>query len=88
MCLIFSFKCLALVACAQSFSDTLGDRPRRPFENVRFAFCRTVVESLACQWVSDRAFESSHVPITELFKILEGVIAAHFSSHAEWLRTT
>ena len=32
MCIIFAFKCLALVACAQRLADVLGDRPRRPVE--------------------------------------------------------
>ena len=41
MCIIFTFKCLAPVACVQPFSDASWDRPRRPFENVRFALCMT-----------------------------------------------
>ena len=54
---MFAFKCLALVACVQPFSDASGDRPRRPFENIRIAVCLTAVEALAWQWVGDRAFD-------------------------------
>ena len=41
MCIKVTFRRLSFVACVLPFADALGDRPRRPFENIRVALYLT-----------------------------------------------